>query len=221
MCINFRMKILSEEEINQALVDFYEAIESNRNRHYKENHGEEPTYFRNPMIKFLLEHLEDESVAADMLSGDIVVPLAILYLQKEIPELRKLRKVYAVDNDADGGFELIRKNAEYFGFESQVVPIKADAGEDSLVSKIEEKADVTTVIEGSRYVDQGYVHDSDQFFNNLAVLAPLNFTIQVGFIPFGYTEKLEKRFEVEEGLIKKVRGQPINYQKGIVKGASK
>ncbi len=206
------------EEISGSLQDFYSMIEANRNAHYNRDMGKEPIHFRNPMIKYLIDNLEDDSLAVDMFCGDLVVPLAILYLQKETGKFSKIRKVYAVDGDQDGGFDLVSQNSRYFGLESQVVPVLSDVSDNGLVKQIEEKPDISLVIEGSRYVlVPSYVWDAMGFFNNLSKLAPVNFTIQVGYIPIDYTKTYEYIFDFEKGTINTSKGDNINYHKGVLK----
>lgn len=177
-------------EINGQLDEFYKIIEKNRDEHYGAKHGPEPVHWRNPMINALADSLKG-GVCIDYLSGDLVVPLAVLFLQNQDSSLGNLEKIYAVDNGADGGFELIERNAKHFGLEEKVVPVRSDIDEDLDVPE----ADYSTLIEGCGYLCSrgGTVLDPESFFENF-FKTPENHILQVGMIPYYSEERMRERY---------------------------
>lgn len=214
--IVINMSVLSKDEIHAGLLDFYKVIESQRDEYFSRNMGLEPLFLRNAMIDFLINNLQENSVIADMLSGELIVPLAILFLQKH-SQMRKIGRVYAIDDNQMNCFGLAKRHIDYFGLGSFVTAVEINVNDPSLVDLLNEKRkgesiNATTVIEGSRYA-LAY-----SFFDNLASISPLNLTVQDGYIPMSYTAQLGQRFSLEQGKVQgHVHAKDINYLKGTRK----
>jgi len=211
------MSILSEEEIRAGLLDFYQNIDLVRKKAKFTNRETEAVYARNAMVDFLLDNLTDDSTVVDMMSGELIVPLAVLFLQKEDTRLHALKTVYAVDDNNMSGLYLMEKHIEHFGMQDQVVQIRMSVNDPSLVERIGELTehglvDATTVIDGSRYPVK------ESFFDNLAKISPVNLTVQWSFIPIHYKQQLAKRFDLEQGTVKgHVQVNDIQWINALVK----
>jgi len=167
-----------------CLEEFYCRIENNRMDilGYSESLRHENMELRgvrNAMVSFLEENVKDEGVYVDLFSGDAVVPLALLHLSKEFSDCKKIGKIYAVDNGSDGSFGLIMKNAEFFGLEKKLVPVKRDVLDPTLF--FDEPVDSSFLTHASFYIfDDKYIKDPAVFFMNLGRLSGTVLASQAG-----------------------------------------
>jgi len=207
-------------KITTELDDFYKPFKENRDRFFGGDTGQDAVHWRNQMIAYLLERLQPGAVCLDLMAGDALVPLAILFLQKQDPSLRKVEKVYAVDNNHDGAFDLIMQNAGYFGLKDAIVPVMKDA-EDRELAKYVPGVNVSTCIEGINHVTHprgATVKDKKQFFKNLALPGQSHVLQVTGIVPV-YTESFEKDFKetfasTEQGTLENIAGGRIIFMYG-------
>jgi hypothetical protein len=117
-------------DIDEAMRDFYAAIGRNRAASRAATTTElEPQ--RNITIVQFVEGMKSYSQnplsCLDVLSGDCIVPLAALYLQKQgvIPETL-IDELFAVDDNKREGIDLMVNHAKSLGVESKLHPVQAN-----------------------------------------------------------------------------------------------
>jgi len=194
------------DRMAEALEEYYAKLTENRNRHYGCDHGDEPVRWRNPMIRYMLESVPEDSVVADWFTGDAVVPMAILFLQKQFPELRKIRRLYTIDNDEDGGYGLITRNLEDFGIDTPVTMIGNDCWLTAKEPPFGDDIGVSMLVESVGYIRRGGIEHRNRgwsdplpepdkdFFGRLSAFSPRIEMVQVvhgGYSPSIYVPQLE------------------------------
>jgi hypothetical protein len=168
-----------------CLEEFYGIVENTRmkNLGYSEHlrkDNMEKRGFRNAMVSFLEDNVVDDGVYVDLLCGDAIVPLAMLYLSKEFSSFKRVGKIYAVDKDNSGALSLVKANASFFGLEKKIVPVKGDVCDENLV--FAEPIHSSLMTDSAGYVsDMRYVYDVEMFFFNSRRLSKNVFASQAGF----------------------------------------
>ncbi|MBT3405654.1 hypothetical protein HN419_00645 [Candidatus Woesearchaeota archaeon] len=161
------MVTLEIKELEHRLDEFYREIEGNRDKFLGRKVAPEPRAWRNEMIQFVLRSLPERAVIADLFSGDAVVPMALLYLQKHYDDVNGIDHVYLVDNNREGCFDLLQTNANHFGVEDRATTVRDMAEKPGLIDTLDGVNAVTLIDSVVYYTHGGYISSKEDFESNL------------------------------------------------------
>lgn len=113
---------LVQMDLNNILKDFYETIETDRNKVLGKNRMKEDPEARNNMIELLLEKLPDNASYVDVMAGDAPVDLGLLYLQAEKYINGKIGSISIIDTGDYHSLELFNNHIKSFIEKEIILP---------------------------------------------------------------------------------------------------
>lgn len=169
---------------------------------------EEPRETRNKMIEFLVNNIDSKGDVLDLFSGDAVVPMALMYLQKEKRIDRKISRFYLLDNNRQKGLELSIDYANHFELRRYFTFLEKDINNPGWSINLTDKR-----INSCFMIDSVNYTVPEILIPEIRAIAPQLYVVQAGEIGKAFDSELNKYFKVKkQGIIPNSSVSDLRYR---------